>query len=51
MVLFMVWIGLYPRPFIERIEPTVGVLLGRLERAGATRHLELPRAPLQARAE
>src|SRR5262249_3032761 len=50
MVLFMVWIGLYPRPFIERIEPTVGVLLGRLQRAGATRHLELPRAPLQARA-
>jgi len=53
MVLFMVWIGLYPRPFIERIEPTVDVLLGRLEHAGATRHLELPRAPraLQARAE
>jgi len=53
MVLFMVWIGLYPRPFIERIEPTVDVLLGRLERAGATRHLERPHAPraLQARAE
>ena len=38
--MFIVWIGVYPRPFIERIEPTVDVLLGRLERAGATRHLE-----------
>jgi hypothetical protein len=49
----MVWIGIYPRPFIERIEPTVDVLLGRLARAGATRHLEVPRPPgtVQARAD
>jgi NADH-quinone oxidoreductase subunit M len=54
MVVFMVWIGIYPRPFIERIEPTVDVLLGRLARAGATRHLEAPRqppGPVQARAD
>jgi NADH-quinone oxidoreductase subunit M len=51
LVLFMVWIGIYPRPFIERIEPTVDVLLARLERAGATRHLEAPgSAPVEARA-
>jgi NADH-quinone oxidoreductase subunit M len=52
LVLFIVWIGVYPRPFIARIEPTVGVLLGRLERAGATRHLEAPApATIQARAD
>ena len=33
------WIGIYPKPFLNRIEPTVEVLLGRLERAGATRYL------------
>ena len=33
------WIGIYPKPFLERIEPTVEVLLSRLERAGATRYL------------
>ena len=52
MVAWMVWIGLYTRPFIDRIEPTVGVLLGRLERAGATRHLEAPAAAtVEARAD
>ncbi len=53
MALFMVWIGVFPRPFIERIEPTVDVLLGRLEQAGATRHLEGPTRPLtiQARSQ
>jgi NADH-quinone oxidoreductase subunit M len=52
LILFIVWIGVYPRPFLERIEPTVGVLLGRLERAGATRHLEAPAsATIEARAE
>ncbi len=33
------WIGLYPKPFLERIEPTTRVLLTRLEQAGASRHL------------
>jgi NADH-quinone oxidoreductase subunit M len=53
LLLFIVWIGVYPRPFLDRIEPTVDVLLGRLERAGATKHLEAPFRParLQARAE
>src|SRR5262249_44726537 len=54
MVVFMVWIGLSPRPFIQRIEPTVDVLLGRLAKAGATRHLEAapPALPtIQARAD
>src|SRR4030095_6423840 len=53
MVLFIVWIGIYPRPFLARIEPTVDVLLGRLERAGATRHLEAPpqTTTIQARAD
>src|SRR5262249_25490678 len=54
LVVFIVWIGIYPRPFIDRIEPTVDVLLGRMARAGATRYLEVPpRVPaaVQARAE
>jgi NADH-quinone oxidoreductase subunit M len=53
MILFIVWIGVYPRPFLARIEPTVDVLLGRLERAGATKHLESPRqaTTIQARAD
>jgi NADH-quinone oxidoreductase subunit M len=42
LVVFIVWIGVYPRPFIERIEPTVDVLLGRMAQAGATRYLETP---------
>jgi NADH-quinone oxidoreductase subunit M len=53
MILFIVWIGVYPRPFLSRIEPTVDVLLGRLERAGATKHLESPAqaTTIQARAD
>ena len=53
LLVFIVWIGVYPRPFLARIEPSVDVLLGRLERAGATRHLE-PRphtTTIQARAD
>jgi len=38
LVAFIVWIGVYPRPFLTRIEPTVDVLLARLERGGATLH-------------
>ena len=54
LVVFIVWIGVYPRPFIERIEPTVDVLLGRLAKAGATRYLETSTpaaAAVQARAD
>ena len=39
IVILIFWIGVYPKPFLSRIEPTVEVLLGRLERAGATRYL------------
>jgi NADH-quinone oxidoreductase subunit M len=34
-------IGIYPRFFLERIEPTVDHLLARLENAGAARHATL----------
>ena len=39
IVALIFWIGIYPKPFLNRIEPTVEVLLARLERAGATRYL------------
>ncbi|MEW6272759.1 MAG: NADH-quinone oxidoreductase subunit M [Thermodesulfobacteriota bacterium] len=39
VLLMIFWIGLYPKPFLDRIEPTATVLLQRLERAGADRHL------------
>jgi NADH-quinone oxidoreductase subunit M len=39
IVVLIFWIGIYPKPFLNRIEPTVEVLLARLERAGATRYL------------
>jgi NADH-quinone oxidoreductase subunit M len=35
-------IGIYPRFFLERIEPTVDQLLSRLEKAGATRYVMRP---------
>jgi NADH-quinone oxidoreductase subunit M len=38
-------IGIYPRFFLERIEPTVDQLLARLERAGATRYVMQPEKP------
>ena len=34
IVVMMFFIGLYPRPFLERIEPTVSTLLARMETAG-----------------
>jgi len=37
VVLLIFWIGIYPKPFLDRIEPTVKVLLGHLESRGATR--------------
>jgi len=39
IVLLILWMGIHPRPFLDRIEPTVNVLLGRLEKSGATRYL------------
>ncbi len=39
-VLVMIfWIGLYPKPFLDRIEPTAQLLLSRLKAARATRYL------------
>jgi NADH-quinone oxidoreductase subunit M len=38
-------IGIYPRFFLERIEPTVDLLLSRLEKAGATRYVTKPEIP------
>jgi NADH-quinone oxidoreductase subunit M len=34
MVALMIWIGAYPMPFLERIEPSVQVVLERVEAAG-----------------
>jgi NADH-quinone oxidoreductase subunit M len=42
MVLCMVWIGVYPKPFTDRIQPTVDLLLTRLAKGGATRYLVPP---------
>jgi NADH-quinone oxidoreductase subunit M len=39
IVVMIFWIGLYPQPFLSRIEPTTKVLLVRLEKAGATEHM------------
>jgi NADH-quinone oxidoreductase subunit M len=39
IIIMIFWIGLYPKPFLDRIEPTTKVLLSRLEQAGATRWL------------
>jgi hypothetical protein len=36
LVVLIFWIGLYPKPFLERIEPTVKHLLVLLEDKGAT---------------
>ncbi|MFM8989290.1 MAG: NuoM family protein [Alphaproteobacteria bacterium] len=39
ILVLIFWIGLYPKPFLDRIEPTTQVLLERLRAAGATRHM------------
>ena len=44
IVVLIFWIGIYPKPFLNRIEPTVEVLLSRIEKAGATRYLAEPSA-------
>jgi NADH-quinone oxidoreductase subunit M len=45
IVVMIFWIGFYPKPFLDRIEPTVQVLLGRLKAAGATEYLASPTVP------
>jgi NADH-quinone oxidoreductase subunit M len=50
IVVMVFWIGLYPQPFLARIEPTAQVLLGRLASAGATKHMARG-APLGAPAD
>jgi NADH-quinone oxidoreductase subunit M len=37
IIALIFWIGLFPKPFLDRIEPTTQLLLGRLANAGATR--------------
>ncbi len=39
VIVMIFWIGLFPKPFLDRIEPTTQVLLGRLKSAGATEWL------------
>jgi NADH-quinone oxidoreductase subunit M len=39
IIILIFWIGLFPKPFLDRIEPTTQVLLGRLAKAGATQWL------------
>ncbi len=53
IVVLIFWIGLFPRPFLDRIEPTTKVLLDRIGKAGATRWLADPpaAAPHTAAAE
>lgn len=46
ILLFVFWIGVYPKPFLERIEPTVEVFLARLHKAGATAYIEAPKPGL-----
>lgn len=36
ILVLVFWIGLYPKPFLDRIEPTTQMLLGRLSNAGAS---------------
>lgn len=46
VIVLIFWIGLFPKPFLDRIEPTTQLLLSRLTRAGATRLIaEAPRNP------
>ena len=46
ILLFVFWIGVYPKPFLSRIQPTVDVFLARLHQAGATKYIEAPRLDL-----
>jgi NADH-quinone oxidoreductase subunit M len=46
IIIMIFWIGLFPGPFLARIEPTTQVLLERLKNAGATHWMA--DAPAQA---
>jgi NADH-quinone oxidoreductase subunit M len=39
VVVMILWIGLFPQPFLSRIEPTTQVFLSRLDKAGAKSYL------------
>jgi NADH:ubiquinone oxidoreductase subunit 4 (subunit M) len=39
IIVLIFWIGLFPKFFLDRIEPTTQVLLTRLAKAGATQWL------------
>ncbi len=39
LVIMIFWIGLYPKPFLDRIEPTAKVYLERIEHRTSGRHL------------
>ena len=45
IIIMIFWIGLFPAPFLARIEPTTQLLLGRLAKAGATKYLAQTPAP------
>lgn len=51
IALLILWIGVYPKPFLDRIEPTVDVLLTRLEREGVRAPAAVADWPGAARAE
>jgi NADH-quinone oxidoreductase subunit M len=48
MVIPIIWIGVYPEPFLRRIEPSVVELLGRMEERSAMTLVELPATELPA---
>jgi NADH-quinone oxidoreductase subunit M len=55
LIVVIFWVGLYPRPLLERSEATVRALVGRASAAGiavgpaARRHVVGPSAPPAAR--
>ena len=51
IVNFVFWIGIYPKPFLSRIQPTVDVFLARLHQAGATKYIEAPKLDLLSEAK
>jgi hypothetical protein len=40
ILVMIVWLGVYPQPFLDRIEPSARALLARLDRAAATAQAE-----------
>jgi NADH-quinone oxidoreductase subunit M len=51
LVVGILWIGIYPQPFLRRIEPTATAFLQHLEQRGATRYLEPGPGSWQARVD